>query len=213
MEMTIANKERFCLFAAALIAPPEAALVHDLEQNELREWLNVYVEAWGADRQLLAPFLRQPDADDFLSGLQREYMHLFDPNEEDKISLVESTYKRWTADKTCGMIFAASKGLLMGDCAAHMLDLYRELSIEIPQEFRGMPDHLALELEFLALLYQSGSKEQIEEFIADHLDWVPDLEREIKNSTSPRGFYLNSIELINLFLQNETGKGKNRAHG
>ena len=56
--------------------------------------------------------------------LQGEYERLFGQWEGERISLVESTYKPWTTDKECGMVFAASKGLVMGDSALHMQELY-----------------------------------------------------------------------------------------
>jgi len=140
-------------------------------------------------------------------------VRLFAQYEGESISLAESTYKPWTKDKSCGMVFAASKGLLLGDCAIHMLDLYRQLSIEIPDEFQSQPDHLVLELEFLAMLYQSGSDEQTRQFIKDHLDWLPDLKREVKEADA-RPFYRNGIELIHLFLESEDkNRGKVIAHG
>ena len=70
------------------------------------------------------------DREESLPALQEEYARLFGPWDE-KISLVESTYKPWTGDKQCGMVFAASKGLVMGDHALHMLELYRQSSLEV----------------------------------------------------------------------------------
>ena len=210
--MTNGEKERFCAFAAALLTPPDATLVDDLQQDELHARLDAYIQAWGGDVRLLSAFSGEPSSDGFLSALQREYIRLFVEREGANISLVESTYKPWTNDRECGMVFAASKGLLMGDCAVHMLDIYRQLSLEVPEEFRSMPDHLVLELEFLALLYQSASNQQIERFIEDHLDWIPELKEEI-DKTSAHPFYRNSIELIHLFLQSELKNGKVKAHG
>jgi TorA maturation chaperone TorD len=210
--MTNAEKERFCAFAAAVLSPPDAALVDDLRQDGLHARLDAYIQAWSGDVRLLSAFSDEPGSDSFLSALQREYMRLFVEREGANISLVESTYKPWTNDRKCGMVFAASKGLLMGDCAVHMLDIYQQLSLEIPEEFRSMPDHLVLELEFLALLYQSGSEEQIERFIEDHLGWIPELKGEM-STANPHPFYRNSVELIHLFLRNEQKNGKVKAHG
>ena len=110
------------------------------------------------------------------------------------------------------MVFAASKGLVMGDSALHMRELYRQASLEVPEEFRSMPDHLVLELEFLALLYHSATPEQIEGFIGDHLDWIPELKERMEKA-NPHPFYRNAVELIHLFLQHETKNGKVKNHG
>jgi TorA maturation chaperone TorD len=210
--MTSGEKERFCAFAASLLAPPEVAMVDDLRQAELRPLIERYVREWGGDGQLPSVWIKEASREDFLSTLQEEYARLFDQWEGEKISLVESTYKPWTMDKECRMVFAASKGLVMGDYALHMIEIYRQLSLEVPEQFRSMPDHLILELEFLALLYKSASNAQIERFIGDHLDWIPDLKETLEKS-NPHPFYRNAIELIHLFLQNETKTGKVKHHG
>lgn len=110
------------------------------------------------------------------------------------------------------MVFAASKGLFMGDCALHMIEIYRQLSLEVPEAFRSMPDHIILELEFLALLYKTAPNEQAERFIGDHLDWIPDLKAMLEKS-NPHPFYRNTVELLQLFLQNETNTRKVKHHG
>lgn len=210
--MTNGEKNRFCAFAAALLAPPDETMVGDLRQVALHAQLDEYVREWGGDRRLPSIFFQKLSRDDLLFTLQGEYSRLFGSHEGEKISLVESTYKPWTVDKACGMVFAASKGLVMGDYAVHMLELYRQLSLEVPEEFRSTPDHLVLELEFLALLYQSASHEQIARFIEDHLNWIPELKEEMEKA-NPHPFYRNAIELIDLFLQNELKNGKVKAHG
>jgi TorA maturation chaperone TorD len=210
--MTNEEKERFCDLAAALLAPPDAALVDDLQHDALQTQLRGYVRAWGGDRQLLSVFPNELGRDDFLSGLQGEYARLFVEPEGERISLVESTYKPWTVDKGCGMVFAASKGLVMGDHAVHMLDIYQQMSLEVPEEFRSMPDHMVLQLEFLGLLYRFASYEQAEGFIQDHLNWILDLKGEIEKANA-HPFYRNGIELLHLFLQNEMKNGMVEAHG
>ena len=210
--ITNSEKERFCTFAASLLAPPEVAMVDDLRQAELQPLIELYVREWGGDGQLPSVWIKDAGREDFLPILQGEYERLFGQWEGEKISLVESTYKTWTTDKECRMVFAVSKGLFMGDCALHMLEIYRQLSLEIPEQFQGMPDHLILELELLALLYKSATNEQIEQFIDDHLDWLPDLKETLEKS-NPHPFYRNVVELLCLFLKNETITGKVKYHG
>ena len=202
--MTNGEKERFCAFTASLFAPPDETMVDDLQQDELLSVIGEYVRKWGGDGQLPTGFIHGADKEETLCALQGEYTRLFGEWEE-KISLVESTYKPWTKDKQCGMVFAASTGLLMGDYALHMLELYRQSSLEVPEAYRSRPDHLVLELEFLALMYRSASDEQIDRFIGDHLDWIPEL-KEAMEKAKPHPFYGNAVELLHLFLQNETKK-------
>jgi TorA maturation chaperone TorD len=200
--MTNREKQDFCALAAAFFAPPEPTLIEDLSRDSLRTRMPEYLLKFGGDGPVTPPFDEGPGDSDLLSSLRAEYGRLFGEPEGHRISLVESTYKQWTLDKECGMVFAASKGLLMGDPAAHMLDVYERLSLQFPEEFRSMPDHLVLELEFLAMLYQSASREVIDGFIDDHLDWIPELVEQIEMA-DPHPFYRNAAELIRLFLQNE----------
>jgi putative dimethyl sulfoxide reductase chaperone len=210
--MTNGEKERFCSFAASMIAPPDGALVDDLRGEEFRSLLTESLGEWGGDGQLSALMSGEGHREDLLSALQGEYARLFGQWEGKRISLVESTYKPWTTDKGCGMVFAASPGLVMGDSALHMLELYRQLSLTVPEQFRSMPDHLVLELEFLALLYRCASNGQIERFIGDHLDWIPELRGELEKA-DPHPFYRDAVEIIRLFLQNEAKNGKVDDHG
>ena len=211
MAMTNGEKERFCTFAASMIAPPDGTIIDDLQQDELRRLIGQCVRR-GGGRQLPAIFGEAGKRVEFLDVLQEEYERLFGQWEGERISLVESTYKPWTMDKECRMVFASSNGLFMGDCALHMIEIYRQLFLEVPEAFRSMPDHLVLELELLALLYKLASNAQIERFIGDHLDWIPDL-KETLEKANPHPFYRNAVELIHLFLLNETNNGKVKHHG
>jgi len=211
--MTTQEKEQICSIAAMLFAPPDAMLVDDLEQEDFRLLLAKCFRKWGCDHpDMVSPFIRRLDRNSFLGSLQDEYERLFTDLDGVRISLVESTYKPWTMDKECGVVFAASKGLVMGDWAAHLLDIYERLSLEIPEDFRSTPDHLVLELEFLALLHQTAPRERISMFVEDHLDWIPELKKEMdKAGASP--FYRNAVEFIQLFLEHETNHGKVKNHG
>jgi TorA maturation chaperone TorD len=209
--MTNEEKELFCAIAASLIAPPDGALLDDLEQEELRTLIGECGHRGGGERQLPPLFVKEASREEFLAVLQVEYERLFGQWEGERISLVESTYKPWTTNTDCGMVFAASTGLVMGDSALHMRAIYRQVSLEVPEGFRSMPDHLALELEFLALLYRSGSVEQIERFIGDHLGWIPEL-KAVLEKANPHPFYKNAVEIIDQFLQQEA-RSEGNDHG
>jgi len=211
MEMTNTEKENFCALAASLMAPPDGETVRQLEQGEIQSLLEKIIREWGGDPRAIAELSggKDPGADP--AALQREYDRLFASLPGQRISLVESTYKPWTGDGSCALAFAGDKGLLMGDGAVHMREIYSRLSLEVPEEFRSMPDHLLLELEFLSLLYRSAAPEQIQGFMADHLDWVPELKERV-DEADPHPFYRRAIELINLFLLHER-EGKAGNHG
>ncbi len=204
--MTRNEKETLCILAACLLAPPDEHLLADLEQRDLRAFLEQHLSASEGSHQVLSGLFESGGPEDWLPELQGAYDRLFGQYGEKKISLIESTYKTWSDDKECSMVFAASKGLIMGDCAIHLRDIYRALSLDVPEEFKSTPDHVILELEFLALLYRHGSDEQIQRFIDDHLDWIPDL-REAVEQAQPDRFYRSVIAMIDVFLKNEKQNG------
>jgi TorA maturation chaperone TorD len=212
MGMTNTEKGDFCALAASLMAPPDAETVGELKQGEIQSLLEKNIREWGGDPQLLTELASEKNSGRDLATLQKEYERLFAGLSGQKISLVESTYKPWTGDDSCALAFAGDRGLLMGDAALHMREIYRQSSLEVPEEFRSTPDHLLLELEFLSLLYHSAAPEQIQGFIEDHLDWVPDLKERL-DQADLHPFYRKAVELINLFLEHERKEGKAKNHG
>lgn len=72
------------------------------------------------------------------------------------------------------------EGTLMGDSTATLRDLYADYGFYTDE----MPDHIAVELEFLALLYmapkQEGSGESID-FLLGHLrSWTPRFFKQVE---------------------------------
>ncbi|MBF0539748.1 MAG: molecular chaperone TorD family protein, partial [Nitrospirae bacterium] len=127
--------------------------------------------------------------------------------------LVESVYKRWSDDPDCPSPMAGARGYLMGEAALHMAELYGHFGLEHASEFNGRPDHLVLELDFLAFLYEDYTQETVIQpatvrsnvinFIGEHLDWVDELLQRGKE-IGLSGFYYRVIELVKAFLDHET---------
>ena len=210
--LTRDEKSRFCSLAASLMAPPEGALLEELEDEASRSLLNKAFPAAGGDGRLPALLAGGVRGAEFVAALRTEYGRLFGQWEGAAISLVESTHKPWTADGECRMVFSRSTGLLMGDAALHMRELYRQAGLEVPEEFLSTPDHLVLELEFLGILYRSASQRQVRGFIADHLDWVSGLEAELEQAGS-HPFYRDAVGMIRRFLERERTQGEGEGHG
>jgi len=207
--MTRDDKKSFCNLAAALLAPPDDTLMFDLKQESLKVFLTDCFGQWVSEAPLPALFSEMDSKR--LDELQGAYDRLFGQYGEKRISMVESAYRPWTEDDKCGMVFAKSKGLIMGDSAVHLLGVYERLSLEIPDAYRSTPDHLILELEFLALLYREGTCEQVYRFIEDHLDWVTDLKEAVEGA-DPEPFYKSAIKLIHIFLETEK-RNERDSHG
>lgn len=209
--MTKEDRELFCTIAATLMTPADEVVLADLSQEGLRSFLMDCFGRREGRSAMLRTLFDHVDRGG-LEGLQEAYDRLFGLTGDRQVSLVESTYKPWTGDNRCGMVFANSGGLIMGDAAVHLLDLYDGLSLDLPDRYRSTPDHLVVELEFLALLYRDGTIEQGRVFIEDHLDWVPDL-REAAAEGDPDSFYTQAIALIDLFLQDEKRNRRGHGHG
>lgn len=127
-------------------------------------------------------------AGDVATGLAGEYRRIFRGPLPPYVIPVESVFKKWASAPDCHLPIAQEKGLLMGDSAMDMLRRYREEGIAVPDEFSSMPDHVALELEYLSMLSLCGDEDACREFLAQHMDWIDDLVAEIESMGSP-GFY------------------------
>jgi hypothetical protein len=118
------------------------------------------------------------------------------------LCLSESVYRRWTDDPDCEVNLSNMTGLLMGDCALHMLELYKAFGITMPEQFNSQPDHLGLELEFLGFLYDNYGDSEVLQFINDHLMWVNDLIYKC-DGINIDGKFLEIIKGINGFITDE----------
>ena len=125
-----------------------------------------------------------------------------------RIVPVESVYRRWTADSSAEVPFAAEKGLLMSDHALHMKSLYDSFGITLPSGYQAMPDHLCLELEFAALLLENQEIEKYRLFIREHLDWLDEMAEDAEKKAIP-GYYLQVVKVTAQFLSLELRHQRN----
>jgi TorA maturation chaperone TorD len=187
-------------------------LIDELRKDDVFSFLANAVKSWGEDPSLLGGLQMNGSPDDLHSELQREYDRLFSGGGEESVSLVESPYKPWTRDGECRLPFAREKGLLQGDSALHMAAIFQSSGVEVPEPFRGCPDHLVLELEFLSALYGQATDQEVRQFIQDHLDWIPRLKKDLIRF-QPHPFYLSAVEMLDLFLTHERDRLERIDHG
>jgi TorA maturation chaperone TorD len=200
--MTTQEKECFCQLLASLFCPPDQELVKQIQQRTLYSFFEKYIQSWGEEKGLLKGFFIEGDFENLLEDLKNEYSRLFSGLNQEGISLVESYYKPWTQDPHCFLSFAKEKGFLMGDSAIHLLAIFQQCGLEVAEEFKGRPDHIVMELEFLSYLYRWTSDREVKRFIEDHLDWIPLLKEEFKRF-HPHPFYNCLLEVLDLFLSME----------
>jgi TorA maturation chaperone TorD len=213
MEVTNADRERFLEILICLFSPPDREMVEQVHQGSIHSFFHHYFQIWGEDSKILEGFLTERDPEIVFNDLEEEYGRLFSSEAgSEKISLAESFYKPWTQDPHCPLPFATQKGLLMGDSALHLLALYKQCGLEVGGEYRGMPDHLAMELEFLSFLYPRATDKEIKRFIEDHLDWMT-LLREKFREFHCHPFYRSALEVLLLFLRKEKERLEVECHG
>lgn len=135
-----------------------------------------------------------------LEELQLQFMDLFSGIKQPFAPPIESVYKVWTTDSSAKVSIANRKGYLMGDAALHMKHLYKQYQIEVPSGYENTPDHLTLQLEFLAYLHEGDNVEAIKQFISEHLDWLDDFINDLGKLEGSR-FYLYATKLLQSFLQ------------
>ena len=107
------------------------------------------------------------------------------------------------------------KGLVLGPSSVDVRTAYREAGLGLDKGFTDLPDHIAVELEFMKYLCDRESDESVKgepawgsrqaKFIRSHLGrWTPPFADSVtKNTTSP--FYLTAARLLTEFVAEEAG--------
>jgi TorA maturation chaperone TorD len=206
------GKAFFCQILSSLFSPPDQGMVEQLSQGHLHAFFKSYVQSWEGEIEILKGFLTQSPPQILLRDFKEEHHRLFSDTGKERISLVESFYKPWTQDPHCSLPFAKEKGFLMGDSAIHLSTLFQHCGLEVAEPFKGMPDHILIELEFLSYLYREAGDREIKRFIEDHLDWVPFLKESFEKAHA-HPFYISLIEVLDLFISREKSRLEKKSDG
>ena len=107
--------------------------------------------------------------------------------------------------KPYGSVYLDGDKVVMGDSTLQVLALYREGGFEVADDFREMPDHVAVELEFLYLLsYRLGQMVDADEqsrlrdlkrrFLTEHPGrWVGKLAEAMKSGAETEFYRLLGV--------------------
>lgn len=87
-------------------------------------------------------------------------------------------------------------GEYLGDAAHYMEFLFTQLGLEVPPQFAACPDHLALELDLLAVMLRSSMNRQAEVFFLERFDWLTEYRRRLVDLGSDADFYVGLIDVI-----------------
>lgn len=83
---------------------------------------------------------------------------------------VESLYRPWRSG--AATFSAAEGGCYGGDSARYVKDVVERLGMQVPPSFSAYPDHLALELDLVAVLLRSGMTEEARTFMGERFSWL-----------------------------------------
>jgi TorA maturation chaperone TorD len=197
------GKTFLCQVLSSLFHPPDQGTVEQVSRGHLYGFFKKALQSWRGEIEIiLKGFLTESPPSMLLQELKDDYNRLFSDTGNQRISLVESFYKPWTQDPHCSLPFAKERGFHMGDSAVHLSILFGQCGVEVSGPFKGMPDHIVIELEFLSYLYQEAGDREIKRFIEDHLDWIHFL-RETFERGHAHPFYVSLIEVLDLFINLE----------
>jgi len=91
----------------------------------------------------------------------------------------------------------------MGASTMEVLDSYRRAGLDVLGNFRDLPDHLAVELEFLYFLLSTGKTDDYESFVKQHLSqWVPEFCDKVEEHDR-LGFYRVAAAALREFIAEE----------
>jgi TorA maturation chaperone TorD len=187
-EMAVARRDLYRFLSAAFLSAPGPELLGQLRDDSFRAALGEWFSA-----DVVEKFQRggkAMDAKDFSEAAGREFANLFLVPGGQHIAPYESVFRdRREIDGR------EISGLLMGQSALDVQQWYRLAALEISADFKELPDHIGLELHYLAYLCakeqefadaddigkQTRAREMQRDFLKAHvLSWLPDLAAQIQ---------------------------------
>lgn len=193
-------REDLCRFLAACYYEPDAAFAEEhLFDSMLAAATRVNPALAGLAKKLGDDFAAQE-----LETLLVDYTRLF-------LGPPEAVAKPY------GSFWLSGEAALMQDATMAVLELYREGGFELDGEFLEMPDHVAVELEFLYLLTFKRNEaqrdslagvqanwDQLEKvFLGAHLGaWISQFAQAVE-ANAQTAFYRHLAELTQRFVRME----------
>ena len=195
----LAAAELFGLLAA-FWQPPDETFRQNLSTGLFdTEIVTLSRQAGFANDLITADFFQQnlPSLD----ALKLFYLRCFIGIGKQSALPVESIYKKWTTDSTARLPIAGSTGYLMGDPALHAQYLLDHYQLEIPPDYRMMPDHLLLLLELLSFLLENRPPEEACLFLTQHFDWLDSFSQSVEEIAADNSADLQAKRFYQSALQ------------
>lgn len=124
----------------------------------LEEWMQLVFPKGAADVSIMRKELEQR-AEDF-TELVVDYARLF----VGPFKVLAPPY---------GSVYLEKEGQVMGDSTVAVSRFYQEVGLKLDPELKDLPDHIAVELEFLYYLIFTGRDRAYRQFLAQYLiPWI-----------------------------------------
>jgi len=92
------------------------------------------------------------------------------------------------------------ENIVMGNSTLEVLDFYGNAGLKVMENFHDLPDHMAVELEFLYYLANSGNVEAHDNFMQKHFSkWVPKFCEQVEENDRI-GFYRHAAGVLREFI-------------
>ncbi|NTV49555.1 MAG: hypothetical protein HGB32_01845 [Geobacteraceae bacterium] len=99
-------------------------------------------------------------------------------------------------------VYLDQEGNLFGPSAVWVRKFYQQHGFELSGE-GDIPDHLVLELDFIALLLDEGLYDEAEQFLNEHFrKWFPLFKKRVLSGSTNK-FYYTLLTLVDFFTQEE----------
>lgn len=197
LERNQALQNLFMIFAE-FFKFPERDFFNEIKRGEIDQQIRAFSQLAGCS--ITTNFMKEIDT---YEQLVESFNVCFLGVEKPYAPPVESVYKQWTTDESFHVPFKKQKGYLMGDSAYHVRHIIEAFKLEIPVEYDMMPDHLTIILEVLSYLIGQGLLQEAKQFKADHLDWLPDLQKALDPLQKGNHFYSYVLKELRNFLRFE----------
>ena len=174
---------------------PEDAFLEEGVFGQLDRALSVLGSEWATDAQAMEARFRETRCEDLRVDYTRLFLGPFG-----------------IRAKPYGSVYLDGSNIVMGDSTMAVLALYREGGFRVDEAFTEMPDHVAVELEFLYLLNArlgEGHVETIERerlarvkrlLLDEHLGrWIVPFTEAVKSGAST-DFYRKLADLTQRFI-------------
>lgn len=83
------------------------------------------------------------------------------------------------------------------ESAQYMEELIESMGLSLPPAYRAWPDHLALELDMLAVLQRSGCEAEARSFLSERFGWLADYRQRLVRLEDPAAaFFIALVDVL-----------------